>query len=110
MLGTYQQDAHFVDIYLDTTRHAVVDGTHYNLCHGWLGCVPYQDGITFGQLEKEILPQYFPVSCEESSKRKVPKSTLYAHVPRFLFISTLIMLASAKYSNNTVEPVLVTTV
>ena len=63
MLSTYQQDAQFVDVYLDTKRRAVIDGTHYVLCAGWLGCVPYHEGMTFGQLEKEVLPHHFPVSC-----------------------------------------------
>ena len=62
MFSTYNQDAHFVDVYLDTTRLATIDDSNYTLCAGWLGSVPYRQGITFEQLEKEILPQHFPVS------------------------------------------------
>ena len=62
MFSTYNQYAQFVDVYLDTTRQATIDDTNYTLCAGWLGCVPYQQGMTFELLEKEILPQHFPVS------------------------------------------------
>ena len=62
VFSTYNQDAHFVDVYLDTTRLATIDDSNYTLCAGWLGSVPYRQGMTFQQLEKEILPQHFPVS------------------------------------------------
>ena len=61
MLSIYQQYAHFVDVYLDTTIQVTIDGTNYTLCAGWLGCVPHQEGMIFEQLEK-LLPQHFPVS------------------------------------------------
>ena len=61
VLSTYQ-DAHTLDIYLETTRHAVVDGTRFSLSPGWLGCVLHQEGMTYQQLENDILPQHFPVS------------------------------------------------
>jgi hypothetical protein len=62
VFSTCNQDAHFVDVYLDTTRLATIDDTNYTLCAGWLGSVPYRQGMTFELLEKEILPQHFPVS------------------------------------------------
>ena len=44
------------------TRKVDIDGTRYSLSPGWLGCVPFHDGMTFEQLEKEVLPQNLPVS------------------------------------------------
>ena len=66
VLSTYQPDAQTVDVYLESTRHAIVDGTRYSLSPGWLGCVPYQEGMTFQELE-DALPQHFPVSLSANN-------------------------------------------
>ena len=53
MFSTYNQDAQFVDVYLDTTRLATIDDTNYTLCAGWVGCVPYQQ-MGYKEEEKDL--------------------------------------------------------
>ena len=64
MLSSYKPADQYVDVYLKNMRHAVTDNTRYSLSPGWLGRVPYHEGMTIQQMEKDIL-QHFTVSITD---------------------------------------------
>ena len=52
-----------VDVYLGKERcHANVNGVPHAMLNGWLGSVPYQNRMTYGNL-LDLVKRYLPVSA-----------------------------------------------
>ena len=52
-----------VDVYLGKERcHANVNGVPHTILNGWLGSVPFQSRMTYGNL-LDLVKRYLPVSA-----------------------------------------------
>ena len=62
--GFAQSGRSLVDVYLGKeTFHTEIQGIPHAMLNGWLGSVPYQNGMTYGDLF-QLVRQLIPVSME----------------------------------------------